>query len=236
MKEKLKKYWNEVSIRKIKGIETVFLDDKALLSPMGKKIVLPTKLTEAVYEEWSIIDDKIIPSKMPNFSLAVTAIDRVSTQRDYICSQLLSFANNDLICYWSGEDTVLKNKQELEWKPIIEWFEKENKIKLEISLSIMPIKHEIIKKSIIKKDLENLNDLTLSGLFNLVSSSGSFILSWSLYKKQTNLNRFYNLALLEELYQVEKWGTDKEADFRREQIYRNFKDAYNFLNLLSVSF
>ena len=98
MKEKLKKYWNEVSIRKIKGIETVFLDEKALLSPMGKKIVLPIKLTKAVYEEWSIIDDKIIPSEMPNFSLAVTAIDRVSTQRDYICSQLLSFVNNDLIC------------------------------------------------------------------------------------------------------------------------------------------
>mgnify|MGYP000644107659 FL=1 len=80
--------------------------------------------------------------------------------------------------------------------------------------------------------INQLDHFSLSSFSHLVSISGSFILSLSFYFKKINSHKLYELALLEELFQSNKWGSDDFANERRENIKKEITEACRFLDIL----
>ena len=117
-----KRFYKAVDISEAADGFSVLLDQRAVRSPGGAALLLPTRpLADAVAEEWDGQGDEISPVSMPQFSLAVTVVDRVTPQRSAILDELAAYGGNDLLCYHDSDDAGLAARQQDGWMPWISW-------------------------------------------------------------------------------------------------------------------
>ena len=229
---KVKKFWRKVSFKKENNLGVIFLDDKELKSPKDKKLNLPYNLSQKVFKEWNEVQEEINPSLMPFYSYSVTAVDRIMNQKNNVIETLRSILSMDTLLYRSGNDIDLSKLQEKEWQPLLKWLDVNYNCKLTINYELKPLNQ---KESELLKCINLINQLdhfSLSGFSHLVSISGSFILGLSFYFKNIKAHKLYELALLEELFQSNKWGSDNFAIERRENIKKEINEACEFLDIL----
>ena len=229
---KAKKFWRKVSLNKEKNLGVILLDDLELKTPNNKKLNLPYYLSQKVFDEWNEVQDEINPSLMPFYSYSVTAVDKIMNQRFDVIETLKSILSMDTLLYRSGNDSELSKLQEKEWQPLVKWLDENFNCKLIINYELKPLNQ---KESELLKCINLINQLdhfSLSGFSHLVSISGSFILGLSFYFKKINSHKLYELSLLEELFQSNKWGSDDFANERRENIKKEITEACEFLDLL----
>ena len=118
----MKRFYEKVDILQSERCYQVTLDNSPLKTPLKSILKLPTrKLAEKLAEEWSDVETDIIPKQMPIFSLAVTAVDRVATQRNELSEEMQQYIMNDLLCYRESEDTKLQEHQNKFWDPWLSW-------------------------------------------------------------------------------------------------------------------
>ena len=229
---KAKKFWRKVSLNKEKNLGVILLDDQELKTPKNKKLNLPYYLSQKVFDEWNEVQDEINPSLMPFYSYSVTAVDRIMNQRNDVIETLKSILSMDTLLYRSGNDSELSKLQEKEWQPLVKWLDENFNCKLIINYELKPLNQ---KEAELLKCINLINQLdhfSLSSFSHLVSISGSFILGLSFYFKKINSHKLYELALLEELFQSNKWGSDDFANERRENIKKEINEACEFLDIL----
>ena len=229
---KAKKFWRKVSLNKEKNLGIILLDDQELKTPKNKKLNLPYYLSQKVFDEWNEVQDEINPSLMPFYSYSVTAVDKIMNQRFDVIETLKSILSMDTLLYRSGNDSELSKLQEKEWQPLVKWLDENFNCKLIINYELKPLNQ---KESELLKCINLINQLdhfSLSGFSHLVSISGSFILGLSFYFKKINSHKLYELSLLEELFQSNKWGSDDFANERRENIKKEITEACEFLDIL----
>ena len=232
MNFKAKKFWRKVFLKQEKNLGVIFLDDKELKSPKDKKLNLPYYLSQKVFKEWNEVQEEINPSLMPFYSYSVTAVDRIMNHKNDVIETLKSILRMDTLLYRSGNDIDLSKLQEKEWQPLLKWLDVNFNCKLTINYELKPLNQ---KESELLKCVNLINQLdhfSLSGFSHLVSISGSFILGLSFYCKKINSHKVYELALLEELFQSNKWGSDDFANERRENIKKEITEACEFLDTL----
>ena len=232
MNFKAKKFWRKVFLKQEKNLGVIFLDDKELKSPKDKKLNLPYYLSQKVFKEWNEVQEEINPSLMPFYSYSVTAVDRIMNQKNDVIETLRSILRMDTLLYRSGNDIDLSKLQEKEWQPLLKWLDINYNCKLTINYELKPLNQ---KETELLKCINLVNQLdhfSLSGFSHLVSISGSFILGLSFYCKKINSHKVYELALLEELFQSNKWGSDDFANERRENIKKEITEACEFLDTL----
>ena len=232
MDVKAKKFWRNISLNKEKNLGVILLDDQELKTPKNKKLNLPFYLSQKVFDEWNKVQDEINPSLMPFYSYSVTAVDRIMNQRNDVIETLKSILSMDTLLYRSGNDSELSKLQEKEWQPLVKWLDVNFNCKLTINYELKPLNQ---KESELLKCINLINQFdhfSLSGFSHLVSISGSFILGLSFYFKNINSHKLYELALLEELFQSNKWGSDDFTNERRENIKKEITEACEFLDIL----
>ena len=232
MNFKAKKFWRKVFLKQEKNLGVIFLDDKELKSPKDKKLNLPYYLSQKVFKEWNEVQEEINPSLMPFYSYSVTAVDRIMNHKNDVIETLKSILRMDTLLYRSGNDIDLSKLQEKEWQPLLKWLDVNYNCKLIINYELKPLNQ---KETELLKCINLVNQLdhfSLSGFSHLVSISGSFILGLSFYCKKINSHKVYELALLEELFQSNKWGRDDFANERRENIKKEITEACEFLDTL----
>jgi len=232
MKFKTKKFWKEIVLNKKNDLGFILLDGVELKSPNGNNLNLPKIISEKVYLEWKSVVDEINPQLMPFYSYSVTAVDRVLTQKNYVISQLKDIFKMDLLCYRSGNDNKLKDLQDRKWQPIMDWLECKFGIKMLINYELMPSNQneDELNKSI--KFIESLDHFSLAAFHHIVSITGSFILGLAYYFNKCDADKLFELAFIEELYQIKRWGDDDLAKERREKICLELKEACMFINCL----
>ena len=234
MNFKAKKFWRKVFLKQEKNLGVIFLDDKELKSPKDKKLNLPYYLSQKVFKEWNEVQEEINPSLMPFYSYSVTAVDRIMNHKNDVIETLRSILRMDTLLYRSGNDIDLSKLQEKEWQPLLKWLDVNYNCKLTINYELKPLNQ---KETELLKCINLVNQLdhfSLSGFSHLVSISGSFILGLSFYCKKINSHKVYELALLEELFQSNKWGSDDFANERRENIKKEITEACEFLDTLPI--
>ena len=227
---KARKSWKKVTLNKEKNLGIIFLDDKELKSPRGNKLNLPYSLSKKVFNEWNEVQEEIKPSLMPFYSYSVTAVDRIMNQKNDVFETLRNILSMDMILYRSGNNSDLSKLQEKEWQPLVKWLDVKFNCKLTINYELKPLNQkesELLKCTNLIKELDHFS---LSGFSHLVSISGSFILGLSFYFKKINSNKLYELALIEELFQSNKWGSDDFANERRANIKKEITEACEFLD------
>lgn len=228
-----KRFWKDTTINADEEGYAIMLDGRAVKTPNGSAFRAPTSaLADAICAEWDAQEEKINPDEMPMFKFAVTAIDRVTPQRDAIVDELASYGANDLLCYREAAEHRLAAHQEKTWQPYLTWADGELGVRLKSFQGIMPGQQDDDAKIAMRQLVDGYDDFALSGLHSLVTVSGSLILGLAAATDHQPMDQIIAAAQLDELWQQEKWGYDEEADARLTSNQRVLQQAYNYLTLL----
>ncbi|MDG0987102.1 MAG: ATPase, partial [Paracoccaceae bacterium] len=114
----------------------------------------------------------------------------------------------------------LKKLQETGWDPIVKWAENTFKVRINCGTGIVYIPQNEQLFSEIQFKISDLNIFELTAFYDMVSITGSLILGLAIINGRLSAEEAYQLSRVDELWQLEQWGEDEEA-----QTASNLKNA-----------
>ena len=228
----LKRFYTGVSIRpKPAGFE-IALDGRPMRTPLGLALVLPTEaLAAAVAAEWEAQKAEIVPAAMPLTQIASTALDRVSPNREYFRAAVAAYGRSDLLCQRAAAPADLVRRQEDQWGPLLGWAAARFGARLAVGAGVMPIAQPIEAVVALEAALAGLDDWTLAAAGVATAASESLVLALAVVDGRIGGEEAFALAVLDEVWQNERWGEDREAVARRNAIAADLAAAARFARL-----
>jgi len=225
----MKRFWKEVAVEQAEGGWRVTLDGRPIKTQGGAPQVVPTQaLAELLAAEWRAQGEEIDPTAFAARDLADYAIDMVAADPSAIADKLMRYGETDTLCYRADPDEPLHKRQWAEWEPLLTTFEGREGVRMERVSGIVhkPQRAETLAK--LTARLEALDAFTLAALEVLTSLSASLTVGLSALEPNAKLETLWRAAELEEAWQVELWGSDWEAEERRERRKADFLRAVEF--------
>ncbi len=214
------------------GGYTVVLDGRPVRTPAKASLSLPTRaLAEAVAEEWRAQEEEIRPQSMRLMRLAVTAIDRVSRQRDAVIEEIAAYAATDLVCYRAEQPASLAARQQAAWQPLVDWAARRYDARLRVTAGLMPVQQPQAATGALRSAVAVLDDMMLTGLHNATAACGSAVIALALAEGRVGPDEAWELSLVDETFQVEQWGEDGEAARRHQALREDIASAARFMEL-----
>jgi chaperone required for assembly of F1-ATPase len=224
-----RRFYKFATVAPVGGGWGILLDGKPLRSPAKRAFVLPTEaLATAIAEEWQAQGDRIVPQSMPLMQFAATAIDRLADQRNALIDEIAAYGGSDLVCYRADEPPSLVRRQEERWQPLIAWVAERYDVALNVTAGIVVVEQPAHTLATFRRVLEACDIFTLTALAGATSAAGSLVIALALAEDRLSAEEAADAALLDELYQAEKWGSDPEAERRRATIRADLAAAKRF--------
>jgi chaperone required for assembly of F1-ATPase len=227
-----RRFYKTATSTPVEGGWGIQLDGKPLRSPAKRPLVLPTgALAEAIAGEWQAQGEKIEPSSMPLMQFAATAIDRLADDRTTLVEEVAGYGHSDLICYRAAEPPELVRRQEEAWQPLVAWAAERYDVALNVTRGIMAVEQPAHARATFRRVLEACDLFALTALAGATGSAGSLVIALATMEGRLSPDEAADAALLDELFQAEKWGSDPEAERRRAAIRADLHAAKRFHTL-----
>lgn len=214
----------------------LLLDGRPVRTPAKALLIVPeAALAEAMAAEWREQGEQIDPRAMPLTGLANAAIDRVTPDPPAFAAGLARYGESDLLCYRAeGPERLVARQAEL-WDPVIAWARRRYDIELRIVSGIIHQPQAAEAVSRIGRAVAARNAFRLAGLSPLVTVSGSVLIALALDEGAVDPGAAWAAASLDDQWQLDQWGEDKEARLALENRRRDFAAGAHFLGLLRAS-
>ncbi len=227
-----KRFYGAVSVAPLGDGFTVTLDGRAVRTPAGRQVTLPTEaLARAVAGEWEAQEENVRPHTMPMMQLANAAIDRVQPHRHEVVEQAVGYARTDLLCYRADSPPELTDRQAASWQPLLDWAAETYRARLRVTRGVTAVGQPAAALDALGAAVEALDDLELAALASIAGASGSLIVALALAAGRIGADEAHAVSQLDESYQVEKWGEDVEAQARYRRLHADIRAAAAFLAL-----
>lgn len=231
-----KRVYKTVAVTAEDGVYGVALDGRPLHTPSRTKLEHSAKaLVEAVAEEWDAQKELIDPASMPMTKLLNTSLDRIAPNTVAVIDGLMSYADADLLCYRAERPSSLIERQAKVWQPILDELNAKRGISLTICSGLMPHKQTEETIAAITTAIESYGLMELTAFQAAASLTGSLVLGLALVDGHLSGAEIAAAAYLDETWQMEKWGEDKEALERKAQLEAEVLAVERFLELSNVS-
>ena len=210
----------------------VQLDTFDLKTPAKTLIRVPTPaLADLIVDEWNAQGDKIEPATMPVMRLVSTAIDRVSLHLTSTAEAFAAYGMSDLLFYRASHPDRLVARQSESWDPLLAWASQRFDMTFLTTESILPIQQAAgnLQKFVA---LASGHVLRLTGLAHAAALMGSAIIALALDEAHVSAAQAYELAFLDDQFQIEEWGEDEEARDRLDKIKLEIKMLAVYLSAL----
>lgn len=226
---KPKRFYKTVAVKETDGNYSVMLDERPIKTPLKQLFAVNNeKMANAIADEWQAQQTHIDHETMIFTKLANTAIDRVSSRRDEIIDEIISYASSDLICYRATDPDELIKQEANHWNPILDWLKSDHDIEMKIATGIIHVEQSSEALAKIKKLYDTYNDFALTAIHNKTSILGSALLPLALLQGKWPLEEIWAAAHIDEDYQIKRWGEDEAAAIRRTHRLNEFKKTYSF--------
>ncbi len=231
----MKRFWkNAVTVTR-GDKHSVELDGRPVKLPSGKPLIVSFhSLAQAIACEWANAPQDFSPENLPLTRLASTAQERIAPHRADIINQLAAYGMNDLLCYRAETPDDLVTRQNEIWDIWLQWAETTHGLHLLSTAGVVPINQPPTAGEALRNILSSHSDDTIAALGVIVPALGSLILSLALTAKALTPQAACDAAFLDELWQEEQWGTDKEAIARRAKVIADVDVSTQFMSLCSA--
>ena len=154
-------------------------------------------------------------------------------QFEEVSSLVSDYGDTDLLYYRADSPFELQMRQQSSWDPIIDWAEKNFEVKINCGTGILyiPQDRELVYK--LSKEISELSSFQLTALYDIVSITGSLILGLATINGRLSAEDAFNLSRIDELWQIEQWGVDEEAQAVSDLKYDAIMHAQEFFTLSS---
>ncbi len=212
----------------------LFLDKKLLKSPDKKPFCLPNlALAEAICQEWQAQTEKILPETMPLMGQAAKTVDWISLKTDLAYQEIIAYAETDLLCYQTDFPSSLALKQRASWQPILDWIAETFQAPLTVTYTVDAIPQPPESIAHLRHRVQSVSPWVLAALHSLTGVLGSACLALALTHNRISATQAYEASFLDELYQIEKWGEDAEANALRQKNHQEIKELKRYLSYVT---
>jgi chaperone required for assembly of F1-ATPase len=231
----MKRFWKEVALSQEEGGWAIKLDARPVMTPARAPLIVPSeRLAEAIAEEWRSVDTDIDPRAMPLTGLANAAIDRVAPDRQAFASGLARYAEADLACYRSEWPPELVTRQAESWDELLAWARRRYDVDFATTTGLLHVPQPPATSDRLAHAVAELDSFHLAGLSPLVTAGGSLIAALAVLEKTITPEAAWESVSIDDRWQLEQWGADKEAEAALENRRRDFMSAAYFLVLLDA--
>jgi chaperone required for assembly of F1-ATPase len=228
-----KRFYKVVQVASLADQYTVELDGRAVKTPLKRPMAMASPvLAAAVAAEWSAQVEVINPNTMPLTRLVTTAVDAVAGQEAVVIADMASYAGSDLVCYRADTPAELIARQAVSWDPIVAFARQEFGIAFKTTTGLTHVAQPPETVSRVAEAIGALPALHVAALHQLTTLTGSVLLALALQRGRLTIDALWAAAHIDEDWQIEKWGTDEEAEVRRAH---RLKDARAAAFILSTA-
>jgi len=229
----MKRFYQAVRVAPGGHGHQVLLDERPVRTPAKRPLIVPTAhLAEAVAAEWRAQGETIRPELMPLTRLASTALDRMPGLRQAAIDEAAAYADTDLLCYRAAEPFELVQRQYHAWQPMLEWLSAAYGVKLSVTTSMLPVAQPEAARMRLRTAVAGLEDWPLVGLHAATIGLGSLVLGLALLDGRIDAEAALAASLLDERFEIERWGTDPEAERRHAAVRSDVTAAARFLQAI----
>jgi chaperone required for assembly of F1-ATPase len=231
----MKRFWKEVAVSQEEGGWAIKLDARPVMTPARAPLIVPIeRLADAIAEEWRSVDTDIDPRAMPLTGLANAAIDRVAPDRQAFASGLARYAEADLACYRSEWPPELVTRQAESWDELLAWARRRYDVDFATTTGLLHVPQPPATVDRLAHAVAELDSFHLAGLSPLVTAGGSLVAALAVLEKAITPEAAWESVSIDDRWQLEQWGADKEAEAALENRRRDFMSAAHFLVLLDA--
>lgn len=232
----LKRFYKAVTVTGGDGGFAVHLDGRPVRTPA--KAVLRVKseaLAGAIASEWDAQATEILPATMPLTTLVCTALDAVAGKKSDVAEEIARYAQSDLLCYRAEAPRELVERQEKGWDPVLAWAARALSVPFRCTTGLMAVEQSPKVATAVLEILQPLGPLRLSAVHVLTTLTGSAVLALAVLVRRLTVEEAWRLAHIDEDWQVEKWGADREAGERTAARMKDARAAAKLLDLTQPS-
>ncbi len=228
-----KRFYTQANVKEEAGRFLIELDGRQVKTPGRNALVLGSKaLALAIAEEWEAQEKEIDPEAMLLSKLANTVLDRVASRREVVIDEISLFGASDLLCYRAEEPEGLVERQAGAWDPMLDWLEALTGARLKVTSGIVFTSQSSEDLTRLRRNVAARDDFDLAGLHQAVSLTGSLVLGLAMLEVYLTADSAHDLANIDEVWQMEMWGGDLEAETRLKGRRRELAAAGRYLELL----
>ncbi len=210
----------------------VLLDGRPARAPGRGLLRLPSApLAREIAAEWQAQGETIRPDAMPLTRLANTTLERVAPGRSALIEALLTYAEADVLCYRAPAPAGLADRQARAWQPVLDWAEASLSARLVVTEGLMPARQSPEALAALGNALRSLDDWTLTAGQAIAAAAGSLVLALAVLRGRLDGEACFVLSRMDELWQAERWGNDREARRAREAVRLDILAADRFWRL-----
>ena len=232
---KPKRFYKVAEAVEAEGGYGIALDGKPVRTPAGRRLAVPgVALAGALAEEWAAQEETIDRETMPLTRLACTALDLVPERRADIVAEVVAYGETDLVCYRTEEPPALARRQIATWQPLVAWVAERYEARLAVTTSITPLAQAPKALEALRAAVAANDDFALAGLSLTTRSFGSVVIALAMREARLDAGAAAAASLVDEHYQIERWGEDAELVARCARVARDAADAERLFRLLAA--
>ncbi|NOX72571.1 MAG: ATPase [Alphaproteobacteria bacterium] len=229
-----KRFWADATVTEVGGGFEVLLDERQLKTPARTPLIVPTRaLAQMIADEWAAQEAQVDPKTMPMTRRVNAALDKVAPQRAEVAAMLSAYGGSDLLCYRSAYPAELAARQAKAWDPLLDWAGEKFSFRLQVTNGIM---HHAQAPEALEKltaEVNRLDIFPLTGFHDLVTHSGSLVIALAAIHGYGEIGQLWQHSQIDEIWQVEQWGADEEAEATAISKRQDFCDAFRFFQVVS---
>lgn len=196
----------------------VALDGRRVKTQGGNVLVLPNAASARLLaDEWNAQGEEIDPGGFAMRDQADYGLDVVAADPAAAIAALLRYAETDTLCYRADPDEPLWKRQQEVWDPLLTACEAREGISLQRVSGVIHRAQDGAAVATLRARLAAMDFLTLAALMTLASLAGSLVIGLSALEPGADGDALWDAANLEEDWQAENWGRDREAAERRDK-------------------
>jgi len=230
---KPKRFYKTAAVEAIGADYRVCLDGQSVKTPGRAEMRLPSRpLAEAVAGEWAAQGETVDLAAMPLTVLSWAAIDRVRPGREQAITEAAAYGGHDLLCYRAEAPADLAARQHAAWQPLLDWAARELDAPLTVTAGVVSVAQPAASLTALHRIVAERSDFELVALGAAVKAAGSLVIGLALCAGRIDAAAAFEAAQLDETYQMERWGTDREAARRHAAIRADLEAAARMVTLL----
>ena len=147
--------------------------------------------------------------------------------------EVAGYARTDLLCYRAAHPLDLVLRQQHGWQPLLDWAAATFGARLAVTTALLPVAQPEAAVARLRAEVEALGDWPLVGLHAATTALGSLVLGLALARGRIDAQQALAASLLDELFEIERWGKDDETERRHDALARDVDAAAAFLDRLA---
>lgn len=228
----MKRFYAEVTTAETAAGFAVLLDGRPARTPARRPLAMPAEpLAQAVAGEWRAQGERIEADGMRLTRLATSVVDLMPARRPDAVAEAAGYASTELLCYRAISPSSLVERQARVWQPWLDWVERQYDARLVPVAGVMPAAQPEAALRALGTAVERLSDWRLIGLHAAATLLGSLVLALALERGVIAAEAAFAAGLLDELFEVERWGEDAEQRHRHARLRADLAAAERFLAL-----